>query len=59
MSYEEVAEVLTVTVGTVKSRILRGREALREALADRLEPAAATPWTAPQAGGVELGSVNP
>ena len=25
MSYEEVAEVLAVTVGTVKSRILRGR----------------------------------
>jgi hypothetical protein len=29
MSYEEVAEVLTVTVGTVKSRILRGRRMLR------------------------------
>ena len=32
MSYEEVAEVLTVTVGTVKSRILRGRRMLREIL---------------------------
>jgi RNA polymerase sigma-70 factor (ECF subfamily) len=32
MSYEEVAEVLTVTVGTVKSRILRGRRLLREIL---------------------------
>jgi RNA polymerase sigma-70 factor, ECF subfamily len=32
MSYEEVAEVLTVTVGTVKSRILRGRRILREIL---------------------------
>ena len=32
MSYEEVAEVLGVTVGTVKSRILRGRRLLREIL---------------------------
>ena len=32
MSYEEVAEVLSVTVGTVKSRILRGRRILREIL---------------------------
>jgi RNA polymerase sigma-70 factor (ECF subfamily) len=32
MSYEEVAEVLAVTVGTVKSRILRGRRILREIL---------------------------
>ena len=32
LSYEEVAEVLDVTVGTVKSRILRGRRILREIL---------------------------
>jgi RNA polymerase sigma-70 factor (ECF subfamily) len=38
MSYEEIAEVLQVALGTVKSRILRGREALRKELAGRLEP---------------------
>ncbi len=32
MSYEEVSEVLGVSVGTVKSRILRGRRMLREIL---------------------------
>jgi RNA polymerase sigma-70 factor, ECF subfamily len=32
MSYEEAAEVLAITVGTVKSRILRGRRMLREIL---------------------------
>ena len=32
LSYEEVAEVLEVSVGTVKSRILRGRRCLAEAL---------------------------
>jgi RNA polymerase sigma-70 factor, ECF subfamily len=37
MSYEEVAQVLQVSLGTVKSRILRGREALRKELSARLE----------------------
>jgi RNA polymerase sigma-70 factor (ECF subfamily) len=32
MAYEEVAEVLDVSVGTVKSRILRGRRLLRDIL---------------------------
>jgi predicted DNA-binding protein (UPF0251 family) len=32
LSYEEVAEVLECSVGTVKSRILRGRRALKDLL---------------------------
>jgi RNA polymerase sigma-70 factor (ECF subfamily) len=42
LSYEEVAEVLDVSVGTVKSRILRGRRALKEILEPLLGEQAAT-----------------
>jgi RNA polymerase sigma-70 factor (ECF subfamily) len=34
LSYEEVAEVLQISLGTVKSRLIRGRDALKK----RLEP---------------------
>jgi RNA polymerase sigma-70 factor (ECF subfamily) len=38
LSYDEIAAILEISLGTVKSRILRGREALRKELSALVEP---------------------
>jgi RNA polymerase sigma-70 factor (ECF subfamily) len=44
LSYEEVSEILEISLGTVKSRILRGREALRKSLTARLQQRSQVPF---------------
>jgi RNA polymerase sigma-70 factor, ECF subfamily len=38
MSYEEISDVLEISLGTVKSRILRGRDSLRRVLVSQVDP---------------------
>ena len=54
LSYEEVAEVLECSVGTVKSRILRGRRALKDLLEPLLNEHPAASRTVERARVIEM-----
>jgi RNA polymerase sigma-70 factor (ECF subfamily) len=57
MSYEEIAEVLQISLGTVKSRLTRGRQALKQRLAPYVrEVAVELGLTAPDEEGTSLRS---
>jgi RNA polymerase sigma-70 factor (ECF subfamily) len=45
LSYEEIADILQLSLGTVKSRILRGRDALRRELTQQINPGFAQAFT--------------
>ena len=45
LNYDDIAAVLEVSLGTVKSRIMRGREALRKILEAQLDAEASARWS--------------
>lgn len=55
LAYEEIAEVMETSIGTVKSRILRGRRLLKEILEPVLEPAASGVKTPEEEGALTAG----
>jgi RNA polymerase sigma-70 factor (ECF subfamily) len=50
LSYEEIAEMTETSMGTVKSRLVRGREALRQRLERYANELGAEAWASAQTG---------
>jgi RNA polymerase sigma-70 factor (ECF subfamily) len=46
LAYDEIAKMLTIPVGTVRSRLSRGRDALRTMLADVAPAGGTVQWKA-------------
>jgi RNA polymerase sigma-70 factor, ECF subfamily len=58
MSYEEIAEVTQVSLGTVKSRLTRGRQALRQRLTGYVQEVGAELGLRPEGRKVKYASVS-
>jgi RNA polymerase sigma factor (sigma-70 family) len=55
LSYEEIAEILGAKLGTVRSRIHRGRAMLRKALAHRAPTPGRSRYSGPNTGPIAIG----